>query len=388
MLVFALLAAGQLFGQDSLRATEEPVEIDFLFTYYDQDGVHSPVTGGEGTEKLEDRAGQIIVNVPLDSATWVAVNSHFNYYTSASTDKINPIVSSASISDQRLQAFLTYGKKNKEKGTSVAVTVGGSSETDYISGSAGIRFSKTSKDGNREFSAGAKLFLDTWMLIFPDEIRGSGRDVVPTDKRRSFDLSFVYAQVINKRLQAAVSAEAVWQNGLLSTPFHRVFFVGDPLPYIERLPANRFKFPVSLRLNWFATDFLVVRSFYRFYFDSFGIMAHTAEIETPVKLGSSFTLYPFYRYHTQTGADFFAPSGQHQLGEEYFTSDYDLSAISSQKFGAGLKFAPVLGISKMKKPLFKRQAYFESIDVRYARYRRSDGLHAWLITGQLGFRLR
>ncbi len=57
---------------------------------------------------------------------------------------------------------------------------------------------------------------------------------------------------------------------------------------------------VGLRLTYYATDLVQVRSFYRFYNDNFGIMAHTLEVEIPVKLTPFFVLYPFYRFHTQT----------------------------------------------------------------------------------------
>ena len=59
-------------------------------------------------------------------------------------------------------------------------------------------------------------------------------------------LDIGYAQVINQRLQLLLSAEAIYMTGLLSTPFHRVYFADQNKPDIERLPDNRLKIPLSL----------------------------------------------------------------------------------------------------------------------------------------------
>jgi hypothetical protein len=44
----------------------ENTEVDVLLSYYNQDGVHSAVNGGIGSEKLSDIASNIVVAVPLN----------------------------------------------------------------------------------------------------------------------------------------------------------------------------------------------------------------------------------------------------------------------------------------------------------------------------------
>ena len=96
--------------------------------------------------------------------------------------------------------------------------------------------------------------------------------------------------------------------GLLSTPFHRVYFSDQELPDIERLPESRLKIPLALRLNYKASDNLIVRTYYRYYSDDFGIQAHTFNLELPIYLSDVWTISPFYRYHTQSGSKYFLPS--------------------------------------------------------------------------------
>ncbi|MEO0472311.1 MAG: DUF3570 domain-containing protein, partial [Bacteroidota bacterium] len=266
---------------DSVR--RQPIDANFLFHYYEQDGIHSAVTGGNGTEELTDRAGHLVLHIPIDTAQSLDISTAINTYTSASTDKIDSYVSSASRKDSRFYLQLGYNqivRKNplKQWGIGGGVSV----ESDYISTSVRGYWSQESADGNTEWGLNLQAFFDTWIVIFPEELRAPGLASVPTDRRRSFNLAASWSRVINQRLQASLSGELIIQQGLLSTPFHRVYFQDESLR-IEKLPGWRVKTPLGLRLNYFATDLLVLRGYYRFYSDSFGLLAHTFSLETPIK---------------------------------------------------------------------------------------------------------
>ena len=79
-------------------------EVNFVSGYYHQDGNHSAVTGGIGTEKLSDFANTIELKVSkYDSRlrkNSIAFELGIDHYTSASSDKIDPhTISSASSPD-------------------------------------------------------------------------------------------------------------------------------------------------------------------------------------------------------------------------------------------------------------------------------------------------
>ncbi|WP_242918612.1 DUF3570 domain-containing protein [Pontibacter liquoris] len=362
-----------------------PADVNILASYYTQDGNHSPVTGGVGTEELTDVTPTIIVNVPLDTVTNLNVNFGMDFYSSASTDKIDPYtVSSASSSDTRTHINIGFSRNNSLHRVIKSIHVGASKEYDYTSFSLGAGWSKGSLDGNRELSLGAEVFFDTWKIIYPIELRGQG-DLVPTKNRQSYNFSGTLSQVINRRLQASVSTDLVYQAGLLSTPFHRVYFRDDAAHTVEQLPDSRFKFPVGIRLNYFASDYVTTRLFYRFYNDDWGIVSHTLEVEAPVKIGPFFSFYPFYRFYTQTAADYFAPYAEHSIADAFYTSDYDLSDFQSNKLGMGVRYSPLFGISKFNLPFSGNNSLFKSIELRAAQYWRSDGLHAFIISTDLGF---
>jgi hypothetical protein len=362
------------------------IEVDFLLSYYQQDGNHSPVTGGEGTEELKDYSSTMIINVPLDSTQSLILSANADFYTSASTDNIDTHVSSASRKDLRAYGTIGYSRKNLKRGETYGINIGFSSEYDYTSFSGGLQFSKQSRDGSRELSINAQAYIDQWSLYFPEELRG--RISVPTKSRRSYNLQMSLSQVINSRLKMAISGGLIYMEGLLSTPFHRVYFADNQGLDIERLPDTRMKIPMSFRLNYFPNDKFVLRSYYRFYFDDYDIQAHTAMLEIPWKISEAWTLSPFYRYHTQTGSKYFAGQAEHQVTSEFYSSDYDLSALNSHKAGLDLNFSPSFGLSNKKLPFTNKNLSFKSINLRSAYYTRSTDLNAFVVSLGLSFGIR
>ncbi|QSE98216.1 DUF3570 domain-containing protein [Fulvivirga lutea] len=370
-------------AQETFKELDE-TEINFLFNYYEQDGDNGAVQGGRGTEELSNVAPSLIVNIPLDTVKNLIAYIGFDNYSSASTDRIddpyleNINLSTASSSDTRFYTNITYQRKNNAAKVTQSYKAGVSVEYDYTSISAGYGFAKESKDQNRELSLSGMAYFDTWQLIFPTELRGT--DGLNNEKQRqSFNFTSTLSQVINKKLQASISGELVYQTGRLSTPFHRVFFNdGESNIFLkerrtEKLPDTRFKIPLGLRLNYYLNDYVVLRGYYRYYYDDFGITANTFEIETPIKIHSTLTIYPFYRYHIQTAADYFKPFGQHELTDEFYTSDYDLSEINTTSLGFGFKYSPIYGLARFKGPFSKKTGKvtkFKSVEVRYADYTR------------------
>lgn len=359
-------------------------EVNFVSGYYHQDGNNSAVTGGIGTEKLTDFANTIDLKLSKydnkQRKHILGFEIGVDHYTSASSDKIDPrTISSASMSDTRFYPSVSWNIQNEKKGTNVGLSASYSSEFDYQSRGAGINFTKTSKDNNREFSAKLQAYFDTWKVIYPYELKPAGyssgdhKDPGSTDydPRNSYNAFFSYSQVINQRLQLMFLFDPTYQKGLLATKYQRVYFT-DGSERAETLPDQRFKIPLGVRANYFIGDNLILRSFYRYYQDEWGLKAHTIELETAIKLTPFVSLSPFYRFYTQTAADYFAAYAQHNPSESFYTSDYDLSKFTSNYFGAGVRLAPpkgVLGIQGWK-----------SLEIRYGHYNRSNGLQSDALT--------
>lgn len=348
-------------------------ESNFVTAYYHQDGNNSAVTGGIGTEKLTDISNSIDLRLSKYDSKGRLHNYNFELgfdtYTSASSDKINPAtLSSASSNDQRVYPSLAWSITNEEKGQSFGTNVAISAEYDYLSFGGGINASKNSSDNNRQVAVKLQAYLDQVTIIYPIELRPAPYS---TRSRNSFSSSLTLSQIVNRRLQLAFILDLAYQSGFLSLPFNRVYFANNSAA-VEKLPESRLKVPVGFRANYFLGDRYILRTFYRYYYDDWGMQAHTANIEASIKITPFISVTPFYRYHTQTAIDYFAGMNEHVGTDQFYTSDYDLSKLTSTSEGIGFRVVSPDGILGIKK--------LNTLELRYDHYNRSTGLTSNIIS--------
>jgi len=349
-------------------------EANLVSSYYRQDGNNAAVTGGIGSEELTDFATTLDLRLSnIDRKN--RINSYtfeigIDTYTSASSDKVDPAtISSASAGDKRIYPSLAWSRSNESKGVSIGANVSVSTEYDYLSIGGGVNVFKDSRDKSRQIGVRLQTYQDQVTMIYPIELR-SGR-AGGTQSRNTYSSTVSYSQIINRRLQMLFLLDVAFQNGFLSLPFNRVYFSDNSLD-IEKLPSQRFKFPASVRVNYFLGDIVVFRGFYRYYQDDWGLKSNTAELESVIKLTPFISISPFYRYYTQSAVKYFAPYQTHNREESFYTSDYDLSKFDSHFVGAGFRFVSpngVLGIAK-----------FNAIEIRYGHYSRQTGLVSNIIS--------
>jgi len=367
-------------------------EVNIVSGYYSQSGNHSPVTGGIGTQQLTDVSNVIdlkLVNWDiLERKHSYNIELGIDHHTAASSAYVSKTGASR-IGGTRIYPSLNWQVENEEKRTTFGLGASYSHEYTYQSFGFNILFSKKSKDLSREFNAKGNLFLDRVKMVEPGELRPpptvitsasrgeESKNLIPSKPRNTFDAALSLSQIVNQRMQASFLTDGVVQQGYLSLPFYRVYF-NDNSVHIENLPSLRFKFPVGVRLNYFLGDKVVLRSYYRFYVDNWGVKAHTVSLEVPFKITPFISVSPFYRYYIQTAANFFAPYGVHSENDKYYSSDYDYSAFSSQYAGLNLRLAPPKGVLGLKG--------FSALELRYGHYKQTTGLLANNISLNLSFK--
>lgn len=364
-------------------------EANIVSSYYHQDGNNSAVTGGIGTEKLTDFANSIDVKFyhydqRFRRHTW-NLELGIDHYTSASSDMVDMKAnSSASHADTRVYPSLNWTMENERRGTTIGAGLAYSHEFDYTSYSANINFAAKTRNRNGEFSARFQAYLDQVKLVLPTELipvtttRASGGEhQYPSSARNTFDLSMSYSQIVNKRFNVMFLTDGVAQQGYLSLPFHRVYFT-DKTVHQENLPGTRLKLPLAVRANYFLGDRIILRAFYRYYTDSWGLSAHTASLEIPVKITPFFSISPFYRHYIQTAAKYFAPYKMHSIADTYYTSNYDLSAFNSDFYGAGIRLTPPKGVFGWQ--------HLNMIEIRYGHYTKNIGMQSDIVTLNLKFK--
>ncbi|GAA4276443.1 DUF3570 domain-containing protein [Aquimarina mytili] len=378
----------------------ETTEVDYLMSYYTQDGDNAAVTGGLGTEELTDLTPTIVVSVPLNDDDVLTIDAGISAYTSASSSNVNPFdgdgpadpfVASTGASESDVLATFsgTYSHSSDDRNSVWSANLTVASEYDYFSLGFGGSYTRLFNEKNTEVSIKANAFLDTWNAIYPSELR-SLPSFVPFDdeSRNSYSVGLGFSQILSKKLQGSLSLDLIQQEGLLSTPFQRVQFadvqdvIVQQFTYaddIERLPDSRFKIAVGGRLHYYLNEIVTVRTFYRYYSDDWGINSHTASIEIPIKISDKLTIYPSYRFYTQTAADYFAAFNQHLSIQQFYTSDYDLSDFDANQYGFGLSYTDIF----TKLHIWKLG--LKSIDLRFRQYERDSGLSSSLFSGGFNF---
>lgn len=368
-------------------------EVNLVSSYYSQTGNHSPITGGVGTQQLTDVSN--IVQLHFSRYDLFEKKHNFeleigvDHHTAASSAYVSKTGASKT-GGTRFYPSMNWKIEDEANRSSVGWGFSYSNEFNYKSYGANLNFSKTSNDHNREFDIKGQVYFDRVKLIQPSEFQptpvvsgptvitsASGRRIVsgysnassgiPSTSRNTFDISTSLSQVVTKRLQVAVLADAVAQSGYLGLPFHRVYMTTGAVA-IEKLPSTRIKLPVGLRVHYFAGDNLILRGYYRYYSDDWGVKAHSVSLEAPYKLSPFVSLSPFVRFHTQTASDYFAPYMQHKTADKYFTSNYEYAALQSKYIGVNFRAAPPKGMFGAQK--------FSMIELRVGHYVQTTGLEA------------
>lgn len=393
-------------------------EINLVSSYYNQTADKSAVMGGRTDSKDIGDVTDLANGVELKFLGWdgkgrkntLTAGLGVDYHTAASQAYVDSN-GRARNNGTRIYPTLDWTIENEKKGREFGIGAYYSAEHNYYH-SIGLNTSFSKKNHhNGELSVKLTGFFDQIKMIKPSELipvdsvkstgttdsvvyitTASGRTealtyvngqavssgtstVTPSRARDTYTASLGYSQVINERMQGSIAVDMVYQNGYLGLPFHRVFF-NTGKDTIENLPSQRFKLPIGLRLNCFVGDNIILRTYYRFYVDNWGMVSHTASLEVPVKITPFFSLSPFYRYYAQTAVNYFAAYEKHTATDEYYTSNYALSAFTSQFFGAGIRIAPPNGIL----------AGLKTMEIRYGHYSQTTDLAANIISLNLQFK--
>jgi hypothetical protein len=328
----------------------------------------------------------------------------FDYHTAASQAFVSKTGASKTWGTRVYPSF-DYTVENPTLRNTFGFGAYYSGEYNYHSLGGDLHFSQKTADKNGEFSVKVQGYFDRVTLIYPSEFvpqptttnsggttvitTASGNTVlssdgsivskrnIPSSPRTTYSASFSYSQVIDPRLQIMFLADLVGQNGYLGLPFHRVYF-NTGKDTIEKLPSTRYKLPLGFRANYFLGDNIILRAYYRYYLDTWGIRSNTVGLEVPIKLSPFFSISPFYRYYDQTASRYFAPYEVHSPTDQYYTSNYEYSKFSANFYGVGFRIAPPAGVFGWHN--------FHDLEIRYGHYAQTTDLVSDVISINLGFK--
>ena len=146
----------------------------------------------------------------------------------------------------------------------------------------------------------------------------------------------------------------------------------------ERLPDERVRHALVARASQFLPWNGVLRAYYRFYTDDWGIIAHSMEAQIMQRLSSVLYVGGLYRFHTQTGTTFFTTRAS--PAELLRVADSDLAPLDSHTIGG--KVVADFPLMGQGRPWHIESLHFEA---GYERYFRTNDLQMNIVTWEAGF---
>jgi Protein of unknown function (DUF3570) len=217
-----------------------------------------------------------------------------------------------------------------------------SEESDYTSYGGALNYSLQLNEKNTTLNVG-------WAHT-SDRVRDTLQAI---HDKRSDDFLAGINQLLGPKTVLGINFTYGEAHGYLNDPYRIMIGVADPQFDVsgnsplsggeELRPNHREKYIGRVSITQFITPVNAsVEGAYRFYHDSFGIDAHTAELSWYQKIGKHVIVAPNARYNRQSAADFYyeALSGMpffdpgNYPTPKYYSPDYRLSEL--QSFTAGI----------------------------------------------------
>jgi len=309
-----------------------------------------------GYEDYSENDGRIQVGTAglyfeSEIKSWFSINGNFIYdsISGATPTGAPPLpgtssVAMANMDDTRYAGSLAgvFNLRNNSLSPQVSI----SEESDYRSVGISLNDAIDFNEKNTTFALGLSHAFDQ---ILPNA--GEDPSITSPRNKDTTDGLVGISQVLGPNTVAEANLTLGYSDGYLSDPYKRVLF--DDFPYTpgqpytvfpERRPDHKFRQVAFLSVqHYFEPLSGAVDVSYRFYHDSFDIVANTAAIQWNQKIGKHAILSPFVRFYTQTAASFY---GTHFPGDptnptvyptpDYYSADYRLSALYSWTYGVSL----------------------------------------------------
>jgi hypothetical protein len=305
------------FGTTALAGVLPEDRADVMYHLYDGGGV-----------KIDGPS--ILIRKQASKNISVVANYYVDMVSSASIDVIT---TASPYTEERTQ--WSVGMDYLYANTTVRANYTSSSESDFDAETFA-------------FAVSQDMFGDmtTLTLSFTVAADAVGRSDDPTFgrdiSRQQYGIGIT--QILTKNLIAAVNFETITDEGFLSNPYRSVRYLdfGSAIGYSfepELYPNTRTSNALGLRARYYLPYRAAVEGEYRFYTDTWNITGHTFALTYVHPMGP-WTFTAKYRYHDQSGADFFNDLFPRSEATNFRGRDKELSPLTSQtlKLAASYEF--------------------------------------------------
>lgn len=175
-----------------------------------------------------------------------------------------------------------------------------------------------------------------------DIVSRNGDTWSDTATHQSFRLEL--SQIVTRRMLMNFGFESVVDAGYLNNPYRSARFLdasGDSgyLYQQEIYPRTRASDAAAVRGMIYLPYRASLRAEYRYYTDTWDIIAHTAEIAYTHPFGDRLELDARIRFYTQTQAGFYSDLYPYRDAQNFLARDKEMSAFNSNSVGFGVAYA-------------------------------------------------
>ena len=201
-----------------------------------------------------------------------------------------------------------------------------SKEVDYEGKSVFANYVRQLNEQNTALGIGLSQSFDKWNPVFDRAL--------PKDNRNETKIDFSVNQLITPEFSMQAVYSYLYSQGFLSSPYHYV--LQDDIAKFENYPDKRSGHAFALKGVYLLNRANAMNFSYRYYSDDWDIHSHTASIEELHDFSAKLTSGLRLRYYSQSAANFIKPIGNYTLNDNYFATDYKMSAFDSYTIGIPL----------------------------------------------------
>ena len=373
-------------GSQQAMAIDNAWDLDSSLVYYseadDRVTVHKAIAHLSGDISDDDIA---TVNLVLDTMSGstptgaIASNSSAISFTSASgaggITAEGTVPDKVEFDDTRLAFSLDWEHSSSrlrrfKYGGSLSV------EKDYQSYGASIAMNQDTENRDKTYTFGFayafdKIYRKTGGT--PEPLSSTDDNSILGDGERFvYDAIVGVSKVLNKRTVAQLNYTLGYSDGYHTDPYKVIsqadivsqsdpligeFSYGEIDRFYESRPTSRLRNALYTSMaHQYGERNEVIHASYRYYWDDWGIGAHTIDLTHRRPLNSRSYLEPHFRYHIQSAADFFMhhiPNDGNPL-PEFASADYRLDDTTG--ITVGIEYGQTIGASS------KLRVRFEYID--------------------------
>ena len=309
------------------------VQTDYLFAHYSEGDLPAQSSAsGTDNERYTIDTHSLRIAKPQRNSTWLGTVT-YESMSGASPWWVQPdangdpvqVMSGASISVERIELQASYAYEASQ-GIDWVGSLGYSDEDDYQAVSGGLELTKAAQHPGLVYSGGLQFSSDELTPV----LGASSPNVIASARKDTLNLFAGVSWDASNSTAIQLAASLTMHDGYLSDPYKRVFLVDQADTVPDSRPNKRLLWSINSKLRHYVGSIkTALRADYRYFFDDWGIRAHTLKFSSNTPFSKGWSLQPSVRWSSQSQADFYAVYFDSAPVSGLQSSDYRLSPFGA-----------------------------------------------------------